>query len=827
MNLSELKSHEDAVIVKVKGRGAFRKRITEMGFVKGQKVTVIKNAPLKDPIEYSIMDYHVSLRRNEADLVEVVNETEAVQFLSDHFLGLTGNNVLKRSATLKGKIINIALVGNPNCGKTTFFNKATGASEHVGNYAGVTVDAKKSIKKHKGYTFNVTDLPGTYSLTAYSPEELYVRQHIFNEVPDIVVNVVDASNIERNLYLTTRLIDMDIKLVIALNMYDELEKRGDHFNYNDLAAMTGVPIIPMIAPTGKGVDELFDKLIEVYEDKDPLIRHIHINYGDILESAVQELQSNIYTDENIKLTGRIAPRFLALSLLENDKGIEKAIQSLTNGNQIIDKARKISERVSKLLDEDTETLMTDARYGFIRGALKETLKKGEFKIDEKTHKIDKILTHRYFGIPIFIFFIWLMFQATFTLGSFPMEWIENGVSLLARFIGNTMNDGMLKDLFIDGMIGGVGGVIVFLPNILILFFIISFMEDTGYMSRAAFITDKVMHKIGLHGKSFIPLIMGFGCNVPAVMATRTLENRNDRLLTMLINPFMSCSARLPVYLVIIGAVFPHRAGSILFLIYASGIILSIIVAKIFKKVLFNSKEAPFVMELPPYRRPLMRVSIKHTWNKGSQYLKKMGGIILVASILIWALGYFPMQTEKTTAVDLQIENLNKTFSNDFENPNYISELEKLELQRKTILQENSYIGKIGHFIEPVIRPLGFDWKIGVSIVTGIAAKEIVVSTMGVLYGADFENDDSSNALKESINKEVYQSGKNKGEKIFTPLVSIAFMVFILVYFPCIAVIAAVKKESGSWKWAAFMVVYTSVLAWLLAFGIYQIGSLII
>ncbi len=827
MNLSELKNNEDAVIVKVRGRGAFRKRITEMGFVKGQKVTVIKNAPLKDPIEYSLMDYHISLRRSEAELVEVVNKEESVHFLTENFFGLNGNNILKRTATEKGKIINIALVGNPNCGKTTLYNKSTGAAEHVGNYAGVTVDAKRSHKKHKGYTFNITDLPGTYSLTAYTPEELYVRQHIFNEVPDIVVNVVDASNLERNLYLTTRLIDMDIKIVIALNMYDELVKRGDSFDYKYLAAMTGIPIIPLIATTGKGIDDLFDKLIEVYEDKDPIVRHIHINYGKPLEKAIDQIQDDIYTDENIKLTGRIAPRFLALCLLENDIRTKKLVRSLKNGESVVLNAQKISERISNRLNDETETLITDARYGFIRGALKETLKKGDIRIDEKTYKIDKILTHKYFGIPIFIFLMWLMFQATFTLGSYPMTWIENFVSLLAKFIGNIMHEGMLKDLIIDGIIGGVGGVIVFLPNILILFFIISFMEDTGYMSRAAFITDKVMHKIGLHGKSFIPLIMGFGCNVPAIMSTRTLENRNDRLITMLINPFMSCSARLPVYLVIIGAIFPEKAGTVLFLIYVSGILLSIIVAKILKKLFFKTQEAPFVMELPPYRRPLMRVSLKHTWNKGSQYLKKMGGVILIASILIWALGYFPLEKEKSTAIDNKIQILNQKLLNNPENQVYKSELINLENNKKIVLQENSYIGKIGHFIEPVIRPLGFDWKIGVSIVTGIAAKEIVVSTMGVLYGADFQNEDSSEALKKAIKSEVYQSGKHKGEIVFSPLVSISFMIFILVYFPCIAVIAAVRKESGSRKWAIFLVVYTTGLAWLLSFGIYQIGSIFV
>jgi ferrous iron transport protein B len=823
MNLSDLQNNEEAVIVKVKGRGAFRKRIIEMGFVKGQKVTVIKNAPLKDPIEYSLLDYHISLRRSEADLIEVVNKAEAEHILSETFNGLSGNNILKRSAREKQKTINIALVGNPNCGKTTFFNIATGSAEHVGNYSGVTVDAKRAVKKYKDFTLNITDLPGTYSLTAYSPEELYVRVHIFNEVPDIVVNVIDASNLERNLYLTTRLIDMDIKVVIALNMYDELVKRGDVFDYQSLAAMIGIPVVPTVASIGKGINQLFDKIIEVYEDRNPLVRHIHINYGKAFEKAVSQIQEEVYTDENIGLTGRLAPRFIALSLLEKDKETIKHVTNLPKGKKIINKSEELIQKIENHLKEDTETLITDARYGFIRGALKETYKKGTVKIDEKTYKIDKVLTHRFYGIPIFILLMWLMFQATFSLGEYPMNWIEQGVSFIAGFIERLMHEGMLKDLITDGIIGGVGGVIVFLPNILILFFIISLMEDTGYMSRAAFITDKLMHKIGLHGKSFIPLVMGFGCNVPAVMATRTLENRNDRLLTMLINPFMSCSARLPVYLIIIGAVFPENAGSVLFLIYASGILISIIVAKILKRVFFRYKDAPFVMELPPYRKPILKISIRHMWNKGSQYLKKMGGVILIASIIIWALGYFPLNHKLTQTIDSKIETLSNVVSDDKK----VDEIEKLQQEKKILLQENSYIGKIGHFIEPIIRPLGFDWKIGVSIVTGIAAKEIVVSTMGVLYGAGFEKENSSEALSQAIKNETYSSGKNKGQRVFTPLASISFLIFVLIYFPCIAVIAAVKKESGSWKWAAFLTTYTTVLAWVLSFLIFQIGSLFI
>ncbi len=826
MLLSNLKNDEKAVIVKVKGRGAFRKRITEMGFVKGETITVIKNAPLNDPIEYEIMGYHISLRKSEAELVEVITEEDAKSLPEEKYNGTIDDNILKKTAKEKSRHINIALVGNPNCGKTTLFNKITGSRERVGNYSGVTVDAKKASRKYKDYKFDFTDLPGTYSITAYTPEELFVRKHIFDEVPDIVLNVLDASNLERNLYLALRLIDMDIKLVVALNMFDELEKRGDSFNYQMLSEMIGVPFVPTVASTGKGITDIFDRLIQVYEDKDPVVRHVHINYGKKIEEAIQTVQKELYVPENINVTGKLAPRFLALNLLEKDKETRKQIGMLKNGAKILETADNAVEKVETLLMNDSETLITDARYGFISGALKETYQRVKNKGKTKTDKIDNVLTHKWLGMPIFIFLMWLMFQLTFSLGDYPMGWIEEGVAFLAQLVQNNMPDGMLKDLIVDGIIGGVGGVIVFLPNILILFFIISLMEDTGYMSRAAFITDKLMHKIGLHGKSFIPLIMGFGCNVPAIMATRTLENRNDRLLTMLINPFMSCSARLPVYLVIIGAVFPEHAGSVLFLVYAAGILVSVLVAKLFNALLFKQKDAPFVMELPLYRKPIFKVSLIHMWDKGSQYLKKMGGIILIASIIIWALGYFPQTNAETEKIDNQIVEL-KAAEKAAENTGMEAQIAELELKKHGAQQENSYIGRIGHAIEPVIEPLGFDWKMGVSIVAGVAAKEIVVSTMGVLYGAEFDADENSEVLQKAIKEERYTSGPNKGDVIFTPLVSAAFLIFILIYFPCIAVVAAVKKESGSWKWAAFLVVYTTTLAWLLSFGVFQIGGLFI
>ena len=840
MKLSELQNGEAGIIVKISGRGAFRKRITEMGFVKGKKITVIKNAPLKDPIEYSILDYEISLRRTEASLIEVVAVSENHEIDINNFNGIFTDGELKKSIYEKSKTINIAFVGNPNAGKTTLFNETSNSQEHVGNYSGVTVDSKTTNFKYKDYSFNVTDLPGTYSLSAYSPEELYVRKYIFDEVPDIVVNVLDASNLERNLYLTTQLIDMDIKVVVALNMYDELNKKGARFNYKELASMIGVPFVPTVGSKGKGINELLDKIIDVYNDKETIVRHIHINYGKSMENAINAIQSKINTSENSWLTNKISPRFVALKLLEKDEDLIKLAGNCENNKEIAKTSQHWIEKLEKHWSDDSETIISDARYGFIAGALKETYVESPIKRRRKTEAIDNFITHKVWGFPIFIFFMWLMFQSTYTFGEYPMNWIDSLVALIGDTISTYMPEGMLKDLIVDGMIGGVGGVIVFLPNILILFFFISLMEDTGYMSRAAFIMDRIMHKIGLHGKSFIPLIMGFGCNVPAIMATRTLENRNDRLLTMLINPFMSCSARLPVYVLIIGAVFPNNPGTMLFGLYILGILMAATLAIIFKKTIFKSQEAPFVMELPPYRMPTLQTTLRHMWNKGVQYLQKMGGVILVASILIWALGYFPRESQLSKSFDDKIEQNTSFYQEKIAQipQNDSSTIKKLEfemLQEENHLltekenkrQENSYIGRLGKGIAPVLQPLGFDWKMGVSIITGIAAKEIVVSTMGVLYQADLDADENSQTLIHKIREEKYTEGAMKGQKVFTPLVSISFMIFILLYFPCMAVIAAIKKESGSWKWALFTVVYTTSLAWFMSFLVFQIGSLFI
>ncbi|NOX48772.1 MAG: ferrous iron transport protein B [Chlorobi bacterium] len=841
MTLFDLEQGEHGVISKVRGRGAFRKRITEMGFVKGKLVTVVKKAPLRDPIEYQIMGYEISLRHSEARLIEVITTNEAREIVgkSEGFNGTIDEHQLKTTARKKGKVIDIALVGNPNSGKTTIFNYASGSKERVGNYSGVTVDSKQAKFKLNGYTFNIIDLPGTYSMTAYSPEELYVRKYILGFHPDIVINVLDASNLERNLYLTTQLIDMDIKVVVALNMFDELKAKEDKFDYDSLGKMIGIPFIPTIGSKGTGITELFEKVIQVYEDNEPTVRHIHINYGKGVENAIRGLQEIIR--ENKGMTDKVSSRFYAIKLLEKDKAANFSLSRTKNYKRIKEKTEEEISKLETFFKEDSETLITDAKYGFISGALKETYEPNKFKRKLKTDTeiIDTFLTHKIFGFPIFIFFLWVMFQATFKLGEYPMTWIEALVGLIGKGFSIILPEGILKDLVINGIIDGVGGVIVFLPNILILFLFISLMEDTGYMARAAFIMDKLMHKIGLHGKSFIPLIMGFGCNVPAIMATRTLENRQDRLLTMLINPFMSCSARLPVYILIIAAFFPGKEVSILFSVYGIGIFFAVFFAVIFKKTLFKSQEAPFVMELPPYRIPTVKATTRHMWHKASMYVKKMGGVILIASVIIWALGYFPRTSEKTVSFDKEIAQLENRVRDKL-NDNGTQESEKAELEnqynlekaellykRESDRQENSYIGRLGKFVEPVMRPLGFDWKMSVSLLAGVAAKEVVVSTMGVLYQADGDPNEVSGALVSKLRNASHTTGEHAGEPIFNTVNAFAYLMFILLYFPCVAVVAAVKKESGNWKWAAFMVIYTTSIAWIVAFLVNQIGGLFV
>ena len=808
MRLSDLKPGEEAVITRLHGYGAFRKRVMEMGFVKGRKIEAILTAPLNDPVKYRLMGYEISLRRNEAKMIEVATV--------DQFCDHKGTSHLYRSPIIEENInndngskihskthtINVALVGNPNCGKTSLFNIASGAMEHVGNYSGVTVDSKTGTFIHRGYKFNIVDLPGTYSLTSYSPEELYVRRYLRNQSPDVIINVVDSSNLERNLFLTTELIDMDRSMVVALNMFDELRNSGDTLDYVMLGKMIGVPIVPTVSNSGEGIDDLFDSVIHVFEHKHPSVRHIHVNLGSELENAVGEIKDIIKSDNSVER--HFSPRYLAIKFLEQDKEIEEILEHTEKYTEL----KYVREKFVHYLqndnpDEDIPSMIANEKYGFISGALAEVMEKSEIEHAESTKIIDAFVTNRLFGFPIFIAVMFFILWATFYIGAFPQEWIEVVIGWLGSVVTRFMPDGPLKDLITDGIIGGVGGVIVFLPNILILYFFISFMEDSGYMARAAFIMDKIMHRIGLHGKSFIPLLMGFGCNVPAIMATRSIESKSSRLITILINPFMSCSARLPIYVLLIGTFFEAYAALVFFLIYAVGITIAVITARLLRRTRFLADETPFVMELPPYRIPTFKATWRHMWSKCRQYLQKMGGIILLASIVVWALNYFPIHNEST--VQDTIENQHDYIETSAIDPKH-----------------DSYLEMAGKFMTPVFEPLGFSWKATVAAVAGIPAKEIIVSALGVLY-----TDDNDEYGQSKLGDKLSTTSSMIDRPDFTPASALAFLVFILLYCPCIATLTAIARETGSWKYVCFSIVYNTMVAWICAFLVFMIASLFV
>ena len=789
--LSELKSGEKATIVKIRGYGAFRRRVVEMGFVRGHQVEVLLNAPLRDPIKYKILGYEVSLRRSEAELIEVETDADkAGDKLTVHTSTVSDTDRVKMLRH-SSNTINVVLIGNPNCGKTSLFNMACGAKERVGNYSGVTVDATEGYLSYKDYNFKVVDLPGTYSLSVYSPEELYVRRYLKDEIPDVIVNVLDGSNLSRNFYLTTELIDMDRSMVIALNMYDELKRSGATFDYEAMGRMIGVPIVPTVSKTGEGLSELLDAIIKVYEGTHDVVRHVHVSLGHEIEEAITRVKDEIKASTNQIL--QFSPRYLAIKMLESDNEVEEMLKPLPNYSRISRVRHKWVAHIEDVHQEDIVTDIASQKYGFIAGALQETYTKGRSrKSGRTTDRIDSIVTGKFTGFPIFIALMFIMFWATFQLGAYPMEWISAAVEWIAEHVDEHLAPGPLKDLIVDGVIGGVGGVIVFLPNILILYFFISFMEDSGYMARAAFIMDKIMHRMGLHGKSFIPLIMGFGCNVPAIMSTRIIESKSSRLITMLVNPFMSCSARLPVYVLLVSAFFPSNAALVFMGLYLLGILVAILTARLLRHTMFSKDETPFVMELPPYRMPSMKSAMHHMWEKTEQYLRKMGSIILVGSIAVWALNYFPRDLAK---------------SND--------EMSITELEQQ---KENSYLARIGKAVTPVIEPLGLDWKASVALLSGITAKEIVVSTLGVLYTVE-DADENSGMLQDRLK----QPDSITGKPDFNAASALSFMVMVLLYFPCIATVAAIVRESGRWRYGLFSIAYSTAVAWLLALAAYHIA----
>ena len=807
MLLSDLQTGERGVVVRVAGHGAFRKRIIEMGFIKGVTVESVQNAPLNDPIKYRIMNFEVSLRRSDATKIEIVGEQEAEKEIVNHDdfqpLDAPDCDAMHHIAEERGKTINVALVGNPNCGKTSIFNIAAHAHERVGNYSGVTVDEKVGTFEHGGYTFNLIDLPGTYSLSAYSPEELYVRKHIIEKNPDIILNVVDGSNLERNLYLTTQLIDMDITMVMALNMYDELQRSGDQLDIPQLSTLLGMPIVPTTGRNGDGIGRLFDKIIEVFEganrsdlsdksdksDRGVHFRHIHVNHGKELERRISSLRTEL-RDHGFSDT--LSTRFLAIKLLENDKQLEQYATEHDPDGSVLKMRDTIGAEYMKAYHQDIESAVTDAKYAFVRGALAECYVKNEKStLHAGTDRIDALATHKWLGYPLFLCVLFFTFFCTFFIGQYPMDWIEALFGWIGSLVEKAMPAGPLRSLLVDGIISGVGSVIVFLPQILILYLFISVMEDSGYMARAAFIMDKFMHHMGLHGKSFIPMIMGFGCNVPAIMATRTIEDRKSRLLTMLIIPMMSCSARIPVYVILTGAFFGGvKAAFIMMGLYLIGMVMAVLMAKLFSRFFVKGESLPFVMELPPYRMPTAKAVLRHTWEKGKEYLKKMATIILGASIIVWALSYYPTH----------------------EDPHYQA--------------EHSYMASIGKAIEPAMRPCGFDWRQSVSLLAGVGAKEVVASTMGVLYSTGAELEDQSD-LSDGSDLSDKADLSDLVRNNMTPLSALSMLLFILLYMPCVSTIVAIKNESGKWKWALFTVAYTIILAWVVATVFYQLGSLII
>ncbi len=799
MKLSELHNGESAVIVKVSGHGGFRKRIMEMGFVRGRKVTSVIDAPLNDPIKYTIMGYDVLLRRSEAQLIEVLPEEEANAMLSaedakaPNFFACTDCDSCglscnyKRTKTTQRNIINIAFVGNPNSGKTSLFNALSGGHEHVGNYSGVTVDVKTGHFNYKGYHFNITDLPGTYSLSAYSPEEVFVRRNLLEAMPDVIVNVVVASNLERNLYLTTELIDLSQRVVVALNMYDELDATGAKLDYENLGSMIGIPMVPTVAKTGKGLDKLLDTIIEMFEGANKSARHVHINYGTVLEPEISQLADILHETEDYPQ--QFPARYWAIKMIENDKEVHNLLKDSKSYEKLKKQAEISSEKIIKQLEIDAETAISDAKYGFISGALHETYTEGKKEANKRTRKLDKLIVNKWLGFPLFILLMWLMFSVTFWLGAYPQDWIAAGFDALGNLFNGIIPEGAWRSLVVDGIIGGVGAVAEFLPNIILLYMFISLMEDSGYMSRAAFLMDKMMHGMGLHGKSFIPMIMGFGCNVPAIMATRSIESKSSRLITILVVPFMSCSARLPIYLLLAGAFFPKYAATVMICLYLLGIIVAVLTAKLLRLTAFKQDETPFVMELPPYRWPTLRATLKHIWEKCYQYIKKIGTVILLASVIIWVLSYYP-HTDISETELAQTEEITKAQANE-------------------IQYENSCLGMIGKFVAPVMSPMGFDWKISVAVLSSIPAKEIVVSTLGVLYAS--EEDDLGEAIQKS------------GD--LTTASALALMVFMLLFFPCIATIGAVASETRKIKWAFFSVFYNTAVAWVLAYVTYLIANL--
>jgi ferrous iron transport protein B len=719
------------------------------------------------------------------------------------------------------KHLTIALAGNPNSGKTTIFNAITGTRQKVGNWPGVTVEKKEGHVQRFGYELTVIDLPGTYSLTPFSIEEIVARDFVLDARPDVVIDIIDASNLERSLYLATQLREIDCKVLFALNMADLARSNGVRIDAAKLGELLDLPVVFTVGNRQEGVDELLRKAIDLAESGAPVPQKRRVRYSQDIETAIGRLRTFIKE----KVAGPLPynSRWTAIKLLEDDRIVRERILAAAGpvGPAIVAETDRLRRQLADRYDDAPEIVMTDERYGFIAGIMREVLTTARRQRVDMSRTIDKVLTDRFFGFPIFVFFIWAMFQLTFSLGAYPMDWIGAGFEALGALIQRWMPESLLRDLLVDGVVAGVGSVAVFLPNILILFFCISLFEDTGYMARAAFLMDRIMHLVGLHGKSFIPMLMGFGCNVPAVMAARTLESEKDRILTVLVTPFMSCSARLPVYLVLAGTFFAQRAGTVIFGIYLLGIVVAMLSGRLFRKTLLPGADAPFVMELPPYRMPMLKSLMIHMWDRARMFIQKMGGVILVGAVIVWVLSSFPRQVDyqqdygalREAAESRWVEQI--AAADPARRPvlelALSRELAELRRQQRTEQIAQSYMGRIGKTLEPLVAPMGIDWRGGVALLSGVVAKEIVVSTMGVLYAAETDSEDA-------LGRALRAAG-------MTPLAGLAMMAFVLLYIPCLATVAAVRRETGN-KWMIFSVVYSTGLAWLVAVGIYQGGRLL-
>jgi ferrous iron transport protein B len=714
--------------------------------------------------------------------------------------------------------IKIALAGNPNSGKTSIFNCLTGAHQKVGNFPGVTVEKRVGHKFLNGRHITFVDLPGTYSLTAYTLDEKVTRDFIINEQPDLIINVIDSGNLERSLYLTMQLIEMGVDIVIDLNMWDEVQESGFEIDIERLGQLLGAPVVKTVGNRAQGIDKLLETALSLAEDnhddgqrprhRRQRRRHHHppVSYGPRLDDIVADLSEEVALCRGC--TRCANPRWLSVKLLEGDSEITN--QCLNNNNTALNtRLQESIEHIKATAGDEPEIAISEGRYGYVAGIIREVVKKPPGDRMLLSEHFDNIITHRVYGYPIFIIIMWLIFQATFQFGGYPMDWIDAGVLNLQEFIASLLPTGVYTDLIIDGIIGGVGSVIIFLPNIVILFLGISLLEDSGYMARAAFLMDRLMHALGLHGKSFIPMLMGFGCSVPAIMATRTLESQKDRILTILLIPYMSCSAKLPVYVLFAGAFFGAGAGNVILSVYVIGIIMSVIAARLLRKTILSGESIPFVMELPPYRWPTWQSVVIHMWERTKIYLRKMGGVILIASIILWALGYFPKRSEYTQDYEVKIQQL--SVLNTPQAEDNIAELEK---QKAVEDLEYTYIGRLGHFIEPLVSPLGFNWRMGVSLITGFIAKEVVVSSMGVLYYLGVDESETSETLISKL---------RSPESGITKAAAFAYMIFVLLYTPCIVAIIIVRREIGM-RWMWFTVVFQLMVAWLASFAVYQIGS---